>query len=89
MGDDRFVERMQGQDETISEQVGVPKAQTRPPAQPLGEINKRYKSRNESIVAAHESGDYSYQQIADFYGLHFTTVGKIVRQARGEKGSMA
>ena len=40
--------------------------------------------RNEGIVAAYETGTYSYQQIADLYGFHFTTVGKILRKARGK-----
>ena len=42
----------------------------------------KYKNRNDAIVAAYATGVYSYQQIADFYGLHFTTVGKILRKAR-------
>ncbi|RLA11432.1 MAG: addiction module toxin RelE, partial [Gammaproteobacteria bacterium] len=35
-----------------------------------------------AIVEAYATGSYSYQQIADYYALHFTTVGKIVRNAR-------
>lgn len=34
--------------------------------------------RNAAIVAAHATGGYSYQQIADYFGMHFTTVGRIV-----------
>jgi|GEM_PF-197857 hypothetical protein len=30
-------------------------------------------------------GEYSYQQISDLYGLHFTTVGNIVQDARNYK----
>ena len=30
--------------------------------------------------AAVPMGQYSYQEIGDFFGLHFTTVGKIVRK---------
>jgi DNA-directed RNA polymerase specialized sigma24 family protein len=32
-------------------------------------------------VRAHATGAYSYQQIADHFGIHFTTVGRIVRGA--------
>lgn len=31
--------------------------------------------------AAYETGDYSYQQIAKEFGVHFTTVGRLVRQS--------
>jgi hypothetical protein len=43
---------------------------------------KIYEDRNQGIVVAYATGEYSYQQIADFYGLHFTTIGKILRKAR-------
>jgi len=82
LGDDVFVERMQARREGLSKTVGVPQAQKRPPAPPLAELVSEYKNRNEGIVAAYATGEYSYQQIADFHGLHFTTVGKILRKAR-------
>ncbi|MBU0501366.1 MAG: addiction module toxin RelE, partial [Gammaproteobacteria bacterium] len=61
---------------------GVPKAQKRPPAPPLERFMAEYANRDEGIAAAYATGEYSYQQIADRCGLHFTTVGKIVRRAR-------
>ena len=33
-------------------------------------------------TAANASGGYSYQQIGDYFKLHFTQIGKIVRKAR-------
>lgn len=85
LGDDHFVERMQAKQEGLPDVVGVPKAQKRPPAPSLDQLSSQYSSRNEGIIAAHATGEYSYQQIADHYGLHFTTVGKIVRKARQEE----
>ena len=85
LGDEAFVERMQAKCEGLSKSVGVPLAQKRPPAPPLEELLSRYEDRNQGIVAAYGTGGYSYQQIADFYGLHFTTVGKILRKARASK----
>ena len=82
LGDDRFVETMQAKSEGLSKAVGVPKTQTRPPAPPIEELASKYRNRNEAIAAIYATGEYSYQQIADFYGLHFTTVGKIVRKER-------
>ncbi len=45
----------------------------------------RYEERNQAIVAAHQTGEYSYQQIGAYFGLHFTTIGKIVRVAKTAK----
>jgi DNA-directed RNA polymerase specialized sigma24 family protein len=39
------------------------------------------------MIAAHGTGEYSYQQIADFFGVHFTTVGRVVRRSRQSSGS--
>jgi putative transposase len=35
-----------------------------------------------AMVGAHATGAYSYQQIAEHFGVHFTTVGSVVRQAK-------
>jgi len=34
--------------------------------------------RNAVIIMAHATGGYSYPQIAEYFGVHFTTVGRIV-----------
>ena len=85
LGDEAFVERMQAKCEGLSKTVGVPQAQKRPPAPPLQELASRHEDRNQGIVAAYATGEYSYQQIADFYGLHFTTIGKILHKARASR----
>ena len=82
LGDDRFVARMQAMSESLPDTLGVPRAQRRPPAPPLAVLAAESPNRNEAIVAAYATGEYSYQEIADYFGLHFTTVGKIVRAAR-------
>lgn len=43
------------------------------------QIEKESADRNEAIVSAHASGVYSYQKIAEHFGMHFTSVGRIVR----------
>ena len=76
---------MQAKSESLSKTLGVPKAQKHPPAAPLEEIASRYENRNQGIMAAYATGEYSYQQIGDFYGRHFTTDGKILRKARASQ----
>ena len=79
LGDDQFVQRMQAYLDPEKDDVQIPRAQRRPPAPPLATIARRMSDRNAAIKAAYDTGAYSYQQIADYFGLHFTTVGRIVR----------
>ncbi|MDT8385239.1 MAG: transposase [Gammaproteobacteria bacterium] len=80
LGDDQFVTRMQAHIEVGRDDVQIPVAQRRPKPPPLAEIVSRASDRNTAIIAAHATGGYSYQQIADYFGVHFTTVGRIVRR---------
>lgn len=59
--------------------VQIPTAQRRPLAKVLQQIEGSSDSRNAAIVAAHATGAYAYQQIAKHVGIHFTTVGRMVR----------
>ena len=79
LGDDEFIRQAQLNCKMLSSDVNIPKAQRRQPAAPLKEISIKHANRNEAIIEAYETGEYSYQQIANFYGIHFTTVGRIVR----------
>ena len=88
LGDERFIERMQGRlDDEEASDVNIPRAQRRGPAPTLKLIETRYKDRNRAIIAAYETGEYSYQQIGKYFGMHFTTVGRIVRAARKVRGN--
>ena len=80
LGDDAFVERMQKRAEGRPVDLSIPKAQRRPPPPTLAQIAKKYPERNDAIRAAWATGEYSYSQIAEHFGLFFTTVGRIVRQ---------
>ena len=65
-----------------TDDVNVPRAQRRPPPPTLELLEARHATRDEAIAAAHASGGYSYQQIAEHFQIHFTTVGRIVRSAK-------
>lgn len=82
LGDAQFVQRMQAQRESSKSDIQIPRVQRRPPPPALTEIAEKSRNRDEAIVAAYRTGGYSYQAIADYFGLHFTTVGKIVRRVR-------
>lgn len=83
LGDDRFLTRMQARlDDTEADDVNIPRAQRRSPAPSLRNIAATHGDRDKAVVAAHLTGEYSYQQIAEHFGVHFTTVGRIVRAAK-------
>ena len=79
LGDEQFVNRMQKHIQTGRDDVQIPRAQRRPTTTPLAQIEKRAPDRDAAIITAHATGGYSYQQLADYFGVHFTTVGRIVR----------
>ncbi len=62
------------------EDVNIPRIQQRGTAPKLSAIRRQYKDRDDAIRAAYQSAAYSYQQIGKEFGVHFTTVGRIVRQ---------
>jgi hypothetical protein len=82
LGDERFIERMQAKLKEESEDVNIPRAQRRPPAPSLDLIRGAHGERDRTIVVAYETGEYSYKHIADHFGVHFTTVGRIIRESR-------
>jgi len=83
LGDEGFVEKMQKRaGRQQREDVQIPVAHRRPPPPTLRQIESAAANRNEAISRAHGTGAYSYQQIAAHFGVHFTTVGRIVRKGR-------
>jgi hypothetical protein len=81
LGDDDFVEQMRSKLGERDEDVNIPKVQQRGAAPKLSAIRRQQKNRDDGIRVAYETGTYSYQQIAKEFGVHFTTVGRIVRQS--------
>ncbi|MEQ1662373.1 MAG: transposase [Thiobacillus sp.] len=80
LGDDPFVQKMQERIESQQrDDVQIPLAQRRPRPLPLSIIERDASDRNTAIVTAYATGAYSYQEIATHFGIHFTTVGRIVR----------
>ncbi len=83
LGDAPFVDRMQKRAGKQQRQdVQIPAAHRRPPPAPLARIEKEAADRDAAIVRAHATGAYSYQEIANHFAIHFTTVGRVVRSHR-------
>ena len=78
LGSDKFIDRVRKyipNDVDLSE---IPQRQKRPVAKPLVYFSKTFKDRNEAITKAFESGGYSMKEIGDHFGLHYSTVSRIV-----------
>ena len=87
LGDEDFVRRMQARlGPKAGADINVPRVQRRGPAPALASIEAACKDRDQAVLAAHDAGEYSYQQIAKHFGIHFTTVGRIVRAGRKALG---
>lgn len=84
LGGDAFVAQAQKSAALRPDDINIPRMQRRPPASPLSEIAKAHPDRDEAMCAAWETGEYSYTQIAKHFGVHFTTVGRIVRRSKGK-----
>lgn len=81
LGDTSFVERLQRQ---ITAETGnlaeIPKAQRRPLAKPLNHYVEAYPNAKEGMKTAYETGDYTLQQIAHAFGVHYSTVSRVVNK---------
>lgn len=81
LGNEKFVQRMQKKASLQGDELTVPQAQRRAPAPSLAAVEKKCRDRDSAIVAAYGTGAYSYREIAEYFGLHLATVGRIVRTA--------
>lgn len=87
LGSDTFVEEMQkllDSDRVLDE---VPSSQKRPLSKPLKYYEKTARTRNEAILEAWCSGGYKMKEIADHFGLHYSSVSKIIKVS--EKSRLA
>lgn len=78
LGSEKFAEeakRLLPKDRDLRE---VPRAQRRPRAKPLEDYTK-LMNRREGMAKAYLSGDYTMQEIADAFGVHYSTVSRAVR----------
>ncbi len=78
LGSDAFLERFQhpGADDALRE---IPRTQRRPLVAPIEEYRRLYEDRREGMAAAFASGDYSMREIAVAFGVHYSTVSRVVK----------
>ena len=82
LGGEGFVQKMNALIDESKDLSEVPSSQRRLMPKTLSEYNEKATSRNEAIKLAYKSGGYSLKQIGDYFGLHYTSVSRIVRDAQ-------
>ena len=78
LGSDAFLQRMQALSEAGSAET--PQAQRRPLARPLTHYRDSIADSHAAMAAAYASGDYTMQQIAEAFGVHYATVSRTVKR---------
>lgn len=78
LGSESFVKKMQAQIAKQPSLAEIPRTQRRTLTQPLGDFERRY-DRNEAIARAYLSGQHTMAAIAAHFGVHYTTVSRLVR----------
>ena len=84
LGDDHFVDQMQARLQEPEALVEVPQVQRRPSAQPLSAYDSAYSDAYTAMVAAYRSGGYTMKAVADYFGVHYSTVSRAVRRAEAD-----
>jgi len=79
LGGEAFVERMQRLIDPSKNIDEVPSGQRRKLPKSLLAIEKSSKSRNDAIYESFQSGGYTMKSIADYFGVHYSTVSKVIK----------
>jgi putative transposase len=63
-----------------SDALDIPLAQRRRPRKPLAWFEEQHAERNAAMAAAYASGAYKQVELARHFGLHCTTVSRLISQ---------
>jgi putative transposase len=78
LGSERFIEKMEIESAKKPSLAEIPRAQRRAMARELAEYAGAYE-RNEAMAIAFLSGHHTMAAIADYFGVHYTTVSRLVK----------
>jgi hypothetical protein len=79
LGGEVFVEQMAARAEDDREALEVPRLQRRPRALPLSHFVSAYADAKAGMARAYSTGDYTLAQVAQAFGVHYSTVSRAVR----------
>jgi putative transposase len=79
LGDDTFVAEMKVRIDDSAKSPEITAPQHQPVTISLEDIEKSASCRNEAIIMAHKTGAFTLKTIGDHFGLHYSTIGGIIR----------
>jgi len=77
LGDERFVKKMHMHIQDDRSLAEVPRIQRRQAAKPIEYYAKNYPPK-EAMRQAYALGEYTFKAIADYFGVHYSTVSRAV-----------
>ena len=80
LGSEAFVNRMQALFTDRSAMAEIPRIQRRPVAKSLAYYRDTITDPKAAMAAAYATGDYTMQEIAMFFGVHYATVSRAVNK---------
>ena len=84
LGSDAFIEKMQALVEKQPMLDEIPRTQRRALTQALSDFSRKHE-RNDAIALSYLSGQHTMAAIADHFGVHYTTVSRLVKAYEAEK----
>lgn len=81
LGSKAFIEQVQQRGDDQSAVFEIPRIQRRPLAPPLSEFRETIADTWEAMAAAYATGDYTMQEIATCFGVHYSTASRAVSRA--------
>jgi len=85
LGDESFVDDMQCKMAVDASLDEVPSGQKRPVTKPLDCYLSSFESRDQAIYSAYQRGSHTMKEIGDYYGLHYSSVSKIVKHYKNSQ----
>ena len=85
LGGEKFVTKMQKLSEKKADFSEIPRAQRRPIAKSLSHYQKQNTDRDAAMAKAYATGDYTLQEIADHFDVHYATVSRVVKRKESEQ----
>jgi len=79
LGNEQFVTRYQKLIEKKVNIEEVPLLQKRAVAHSLVDYERKYRNRNDAIVAAYSSGGYTLKELGEYFDRHYSTISRIVK----------
>ncbi|MEX2517366.1 MAG: transposase [Gammaproteobacteria bacterium] len=80
LGDEQFIQRLENQVDQKQDFTEIPRCQRRGNGKSLADYRKTCEQRDEAIIAAYQSGQYTQKEIASEFGLHYSSISKIVKK---------